>query len=176
MTKDDIFKASLKIVALDGVEGLSMRKISNEVGCNVSSLYNHFSDKEKLLNEMFLDSYWRLQSDASIIDLSDHLRDFFMNAINYKDDFLFVKKYYSASFINEDTNKELRKSAERKVRHLEKILESNNVNKDSVKHVYLMLIGTAVELLQQDEISNEDIDMFVNIICYGIKIKEERQC
>jgi hypothetical protein len=125
---------------------------------------------------MFLDSYWRLQSNDSIIDLSDHLKDFFMNAINYKEDFLFVKKYYSASFINEDTKHELQKSAQRKVQHLEKILESNNVDKNSVKHVYLMLIGTAVELLQQDEILSEDIDMFVNIICYGIKIKEERQC
>jgi AcrR family transcriptional regulator len=49
LSQDGIVDVALRIVATDGVEGVSMRRIAQEFGTGPSSLYAHVANKEELL-------------------------------------------------------------------------------------------------------------------------------
>ncbi|HKY15847.1 MAG TPA: WHG domain-containing protein [Microthrixaceae bacterium] len=47
--REQILAAAEAIVAADGVEGLTMRRLADEVGMQAPSLYKHLRDKEEVL-------------------------------------------------------------------------------------------------------------------------------
>ncbi|GIJ44710.1 transcriptional regulator [Virgisporangium aliadipatigenens] len=49
LSQDGIVDVALRIVATDGVEGVSMRRVAQEFGTGPSSLYAHVANKEELL-------------------------------------------------------------------------------------------------------------------------------
>ncbi len=51
-TKEQILEASLDLFASKGFHGTSMREIAQEVGIRKSSIYNHFSSKDDLLESL----------------------------------------------------------------------------------------------------------------------------
>ena len=50
LTRDAIVDAALVLLERDGMEGLSMRKLAQELGAGAASLYWHVGDKEELLS------------------------------------------------------------------------------------------------------------------------------
>ncbi|HYZ29102.1 MAG TPA: TetR/AcrR family transcriptional regulator [Thermoleophilaceae bacterium] len=50
LTRDAIVEAALVVLERDGMAGLSMRKVAQELGAGASSLYWHVRDKEELLS------------------------------------------------------------------------------------------------------------------------------
>ena len=51
--KKEIIMATLRLAVQKGLSGVSMSMIADEVGIRKPSLYNHFSSKEMLLEEMY---------------------------------------------------------------------------------------------------------------------------
>ena len=49
LTRDVIFAAALAIIDAEGMEGLSMRRLANDLGVEAMSLYHHVRDKQALL-------------------------------------------------------------------------------------------------------------------------------
>lgn len=49
LTRDKIVDAALKLLERDGLQGLSMRKLAQELGSGAASIYWHVGDKEELL-------------------------------------------------------------------------------------------------------------------------------
>jgi AcrR family transcriptional regulator len=49
-TKDKIFDVSLDLFSKKGFDAVSMREIGREVGIRESSIYNHYQNKEAILN------------------------------------------------------------------------------------------------------------------------------
>ena len=49
LTRDAIVDAALTLLDRDGLAGLSMRKLADELGVGAASLYWHVGDKEELL-------------------------------------------------------------------------------------------------------------------------------
>jgi len=49
LTRDAIVEAGLKLLERDGLQGLSMRRLAQELGSGAASLYWHVGDKEQLL-------------------------------------------------------------------------------------------------------------------------------
>lgn len=49
LSQDGIVDVALRIVATDGIEGVSMRRVAQEFGTGPSSLYAHVANKEELL-------------------------------------------------------------------------------------------------------------------------------
>src|SRR5436305_15161283 len=58
-------KAAFRLVAKAGHEQLSLRAVADAVGVAHRSLYNHFADREALLDAVATDAYARL---AAILD------------------------------------------------------------------------------------------------------------
>jgi TetR/AcrR family transcriptional regulator, tetracycline repressor protein len=49
LSRDRVIDAALRVMDLDGLEAVSMRRIAREVGVEAMSLYNHVRDKDDLL-------------------------------------------------------------------------------------------------------------------------------
>ena len=58
--KEEIINATLRLESVYGLKAVSMSMIAKEVGIKKPSLYNHFSSKEQLINEMY--NYLRSQA------------------------------------------------------------------------------------------------------------------
>ena len=64
LTRDAIVEAALVLLERDGLQGLSMRRLAQELGSGAASLYWHVGDKEELLS-LLLD---RIVGEAEIPD------------------------------------------------------------------------------------------------------------
>jgi TetR/AcrR family tetracycline transcriptional repressor len=62
LTRDAIVEAALALLEREGMQGLSMRKLAQELGAGAASLYWHVGDKEELLS-LLLD---RIVGEAEI--------------------------------------------------------------------------------------------------------------
>ncbi len=52
VTCEAALKAAVRIADTDGIEGLSMRRLARELGCEAMSLYHHFAHKDAILDRM----------------------------------------------------------------------------------------------------------------------------
>lgn len=50
LSKDKIYQAALKIINVEGLESLSMRRLAHELNVEAASLYNHIKNKSELLD------------------------------------------------------------------------------------------------------------------------------
>jgi AcrR family transcriptional regulator len=50
LTREAIVEAALRVLARDGTEGLSMRRVAEELGTGPASLYWHVASKDELIN------------------------------------------------------------------------------------------------------------------------------
>ncbi len=64
LTRDAIVDAALVVLEREGIDGLSMRKLAQELGAGAASLYWHVGDKEELLS-LLLD---RIVGESKIPD------------------------------------------------------------------------------------------------------------
>ena len=63
LTRDKIVDAALVLLEREGMQGLSMRKLAQELGTGAASLYWHVGDKEELLS-LLLD---RIVGEAEVV-------------------------------------------------------------------------------------------------------------
>jgi len=49
ITREAIASAALRVIDAEGLDGLSMRRLAEELGCQASALYTHVSGKEEVL-------------------------------------------------------------------------------------------------------------------------------
>ena len=64
LTRDAIVDAALVLLERDGIDGLSMRRLAQELGTGAASLYWHVGDKEELLS-LLLD---RIVGESEVVD------------------------------------------------------------------------------------------------------------
>ncbi|MCX7920530.1 MAG: TetR/AcrR family transcriptional regulator [Clostridia bacterium] len=64
-TKDRILEAAIDLFSERGFNDVSVREITRAVGIKESSLYNHFTSKQQILDEIF--EYLRVQLDKTTL-------------------------------------------------------------------------------------------------------------
>lgn len=77
VTKEDIIMATLELAAENGLGSVSMSQIADRLGIRKPSLYNHFSSKEAIIEEMyhFLREKSRAQLSSAAVDLGELVKD-----------------------------------------------------------------------------------------------------
>lgn len=55
MSKDRVFAAAKSVLEQEGLAGLSVRKVAQRAGVSPMAMYNHFADKDALLNALMED-------------------------------------------------------------------------------------------------------------------------
>src|SRR5689334_11469949 len=64
LTREKIVEAALVLLEREGLQGLSMRKLAQELGTGAASLYWHVGDKEQLLS-LLLD---RIVGESEVVE------------------------------------------------------------------------------------------------------------
>ncbi|MDR1271923.1 MAG: TetR/AcrR family transcriptional regulator [Clostridiales Family XIII bacterium] len=100
--RDDILRATLHIVAREGIQSLTLSKIQKEAGVGSGTLYNYFFSKEELLVVLYKDTMDRMNSYLlDGLDTGCEVRvvfDTFVSrlldySIRYYDEFNFTEQY-----------------------------------------------------------------------------------
>lgn len=75
--KKEIIMATLNLAYRKGLQNVSMSMIAQEIGIKKPSLYNHFSSKEELIEEMY--NFLRLEAKNSLNDTALDYKKIFSN-------------------------------------------------------------------------------------------------
>ncbi|HEY7856439.1 MAG TPA: TetR/AcrR family transcriptional regulator [Terriglobales bacterium] len=74
MTKDRIFAAAQSVLEREGIAGLSVRKVAQRAGVSPMAMYNHFADKDTLLNALMEDGLTAWERIVRAIRAPDPMR------------------------------------------------------------------------------------------------------
>ena len=95
--KNALIKAGVEILAKEGIEGLSLRKVAQRAGVSHSAPYSHFPDKQSLIAAISTEGFNRLYAelDAAILaypkspkkQLQEGIRAYVQFALNNTDTF-----------------------------------------------------------------------------------------
>lgn len=121
--KDDqklaqIYEATLKLVAKEGLAGLTMNKLAQEAGIGTGTLYVYFKGKEELINDLYLKIKGRsTQCYLRGYDATEPFKVGFRKIWNniYHDKLqdhphsVFADQCYHSPFISESTQMEMSK-------------------------------------------------------------------
>ena len=97
-SKDQIFLTARHLFALSGYDGMSMRHLAQEAGISLSAIYNHYPDKDLLLEEIFNKTnteLGRLRAKLPIATTMDQaLRQILEFQFKHIEEVVFVLKYF----------------------------------------------------------------------------------
>lgn len=103
MDKEKIIKVTFDLIVDNGLDRFSIGKLSNQLNCTKSSIYNYFDSKDDLLNEVFI---YQSNLIRQSMNTSDNPVEAFRNHIHYihhkLDSLGFFYMYGHAKFLNEN--------------------------------------------------------------------------
>src|ERR1051326_1003237 len=67
--KNALIKTGIEILAKEGIEGLSLRKVAQRAGVSHNAPYSHFPDKQSLIAAISTEGFYQLYTelDATIL-------------------------------------------------------------------------------------------------------------
>ena len=68
-TEEKIFKTAIELFSQKGFNGVSIREIARAVGIKESSIYNHYTNKDKILETIF--TYYKNQMNKTSVSEED---------------------------------------------------------------------------------------------------------
>lgn len=75
LTKQKICEAAIFLIEINGLEGLSMRKLASKLNVEAASLYNHITNKSGLFDLIQEHLYSQIPTNFSDNNWKDHLLD-----------------------------------------------------------------------------------------------------
>ena len=124
--KNEIIKATLELAAENGLGTVSMQQIASKVGITKASLYNHFSSRDEIVEEMYVVlrdmskkkaavggiDYDKLGPEVSLKDILMGAVSSYRSMVNDPDMFLFYKVIMSERSINNVASEIMAKETE----------------------------------------------------------------
>ncbi len=112
--KNEIIMATLELAAENGLGTVSMQQIASKVGITKASLYNHFSSRDEIVEEMYVVlrdmskrkaavggiDYDKLGTEVTLKDILMGAVSSYRSMVNDPDMFLFYKVIMSERTIN----------------------------------------------------------------------------
>ena len=106
--KKELIRVTYEILASEGSEGISIRRIASEAGCTSAAIYKHFDNLEHLImlaSVRFLEPYMEKLADLS---KNEDISGIQMNLILWREflrEAFDKKEYYEMMFISADRKK-----------------------------------------------------------------------
>ncbi len=171
MKETEILKTALEITVNEGIEKLSMRKLATELGCSPSTLYHYFSDKNELLNSLVL--YVDQKIDDNYIKASSDLRKIITQMFSQDDEYVlyqkFLRKYWNANFISEETRKILEVRIEERKKIWVNFRENEIIRSDvDKKTMHILFWGVSQMIAQDGSIDDKTRENLTEVIYRGI--------
>lgn len=73
LQREAIIASTRTLIAEDGLDGLTLRRLASHLGVTAPALYSHVEDKEDLLRALAEDEFGHLQARFDAIDATDPL-------------------------------------------------------------------------------------------------------
>ncbi|HEY7889532.1 MAG TPA: TetR/AcrR family transcriptional regulator [Steroidobacteraceae bacterium] len=74
MSRDRIFAAAKAVLAQEGIPGLTIRKVARHAGLSPMAMYNHFADKDALVNALMEDGIGAWEEIVGAIRARDPIK------------------------------------------------------------------------------------------------------
>lgn len=98
-TSEALVAAAHQLLAADGPEALTVRRIANAAGMSTMNVYSRFGGKDGVIDELYADGYRRLFAEVDGIPSTDDVpRDLLEVAATYRSWALANPRYYSIMF------------------------------------------------------------------------------
>ena len=122
MTREKILNVSIELFSQYGYEGVSIRQIAGEVGIRESSIYNHYSNKQAILNailnyyidEMVSDEIPLSQADLNLDNGFDYFykmgSDAYLSKLNNEKMMKITRLLFIESYHNDEINSFVKKA------------------------------------------------------------------
>jgi AcrR family transcriptional regulator len=112
---EQIYKATLKLVAMEGFGGLRMGDVAKEAGMATGTLYIYFKDKQTLINALYL--FLKQQMASRYIfdeDLAKPYKScfdaiwkkYFFTTLENPEASAFIEQYYRSPFFNKKSKEQ----------------------------------------------------------------------
>ncbi|MEC5147098.1 HTH tetR-type domain-containing protein [Chitinophaga sp. 180180018-2] len=159
---DQIFQAALKLVARNGLSGITMGDLSKEAGIATGTLYVYFKGKDELINALF--ATCRENSvQASFKGYDPQLpykpgfRSIWMNILRYKlqhfEEVIFMEQCYHSPFITADTREKAQLSSAPFYALIERGKKEQLIKEVDMDLILTLIIGAMNELVKQTHYS-----------------------
>ncbi len=180
MDKNKIIDVAFKLIIKVGLEEFSIGKLAAELNCTKSSIYNYFTNKDDLLNQIFITKIKVLTQNLNYDDDPEYLiRKYAHNCIENKDVFTFFHKHAHARFTNENTIKVLEGEMKNIHSIVMKLLEKNTLTtKIKPAIIQSLIFGPIHGLIMcskvyKIETTEEDVDLLVDLILATIRKEKD---
>ena len=199
--KNEIIKATLELAAENGLGTVSMQQIASKVGITKASLYNHFSSRDEIVEEMYTVlrdmskkkaavggvDYNKLGQEASMKDILMGTVGSYRSMVNDPDMFLFYKVIMSERTINKVAAEIMAKETETMINATKSLFYALEVKKlahfddpDSAAFSFAMTVHAILDYESDLKFSGLDnkhemMSGFIEEFCriYGKKEKKD---
>jgi AcrR family transcriptional regulator len=152
-SRSRISGAAVRIFVSEGFDGLSMRRIAEEVGMTATAIYRHFDNKEALIDEIVvaglrvLEGYLQPALDAEtpyerVRKLTDKFLEFALEQPSYFD-VAFVTQGFRIERISAELVKPMWGVFRKAIAAVEACMEHGEVRKDDALSTAIMIWATA---------------------------------
>ena len=147
----EIIEAAGKILTEKGINGLTTKKLAQEMNFSESALYRHFSNKEEIIVCML--NYLALNMDQHSIELEnknpiEQLKNFFQNQVRFFESKpYFVIAVFSEGLLEESEkiNQAIKNLMTKRMQHLKPIIQigqengaiTNDLDSDELIHILM---------------------------------------
>lgn len=182
-----IISATKEIIAMEGFENISIRKIANKIEYSPSIIYHYFKDKDEILNSVMKSGYMKIVSAVTKSDCEDltpteklkrMTKDYIEEALKMPDEFLAAQINRSpqalkhTSYLYKGASKE--KSA---LMALCKCLKGIHSNTDDsqielkAQMIAVSTMGMILKLIIERNISDEQRQILINCFIEDVVLK-----
>jgi AcrR family transcriptional regulator len=192
-----ILEAARNIISQEGVNGLSIRKITNAIEYSPAIIYHYFKDKNEIVETLVGEGYKRILNSIAQVcrnedEPEEEIREIFSNYINAAFD---NQEEYMAIMLNNDS------ILKQKTAILEKGISQRSktmgILSDTIKRgvaqgrfadcdveltaqiMWTAAFGLIIKLMLENESSKEHISSLIeqhfNVIFYGIMARKEAE-
>ena len=199
--KNEIIKATLELAAENGLGTVSMQQIASKVGITKASLYNHFSSRDEIVEEMYVVlrdmskkkaaaggiDYEKLGPNISLKNILMGAVSSYRSMVNDPDMFLFYKVIMSERTINNLAAEIMAKETETMINATKSLFYALEVKKiahfddpDSAAFSFAMTVHAILDYESDLKFSGLDnkqemMSSFIEEFCRIYEKKEEEK-
>lgn len=177
--REVILMAASDIVATEGYDKLSIRKIAKKIEYSPSIVYHYFSDKEEILNNLMQRGYGKIVTAVSSVKMEDispgerlvqMTKDYIRAALKMPDEFMAAQlnksklalKYTSSLFKGASKEKQ---ALARLCQCLQEIYKDKNIDDNTVELTAQMIavstLGLIFKLIIENDIGDEQREKLI---------------
>ena len=182
-----IISAAREIVAKEGFENLSIRKIAAEIEYSPSIIYHYFKDKDEIMNSVMRTGYMKIVSAVSKSDCEDlapteklkrMTRDYIEEALKMPDEFLAAQINQShqalkhTSYLYKGASKE-KPALSALCKCLKSLYSSIDEDKVELKAqiIAASAMGMILKLIIEKNIEDEQRQLLINCFIEDVVLK-----